>query len=101
MDRDISNHPTAAQIMSGEPLTDEQLASLTPEQREQLIGGSAPAPAELPGNEYVEGGVSDDVERLAELPPLADDDVEIEHEELDGDVDDDELPPGADNGFVA
>lgn len=39
MERDTSNHPTAAQIASGEPLSEAQLASLTPEQRERLTSG--------------------------------------------------------------
>lgn len=77
MERDRSAHPTAAQIASGKPLTEEQLASLTPEQREVL---TAPRP------------LLDDGDALPATEELA-------PEELDGDVESD-YTPGADNGFV-
>ena len=87
MERDVSNHPTAAQIASGVPLTDEQLATLTPEQR-AVLAPAADAEIEFDGG-------NDPAPHLL----LADADPDESGEELDGDVETDETP-GADNGFA-
>lgn len=98
MDRDVSNHPTAAQIASGEPLSETQLAALTDAQREQL---TATAGEQLGGTaELAFDGGNDPAPHLL-LPDAQPPDPDDESgEELDGDVEDDTQPQGADNGFV-